>query len=65
MNVDVGDLGVLSVDDLGKLLQGGAPSLNVHEVDKDELEEDPALQGNWPLAHDAVHATKGRAKLTV
>jgi len=39
----VGNLGLVAVDDLGELLEGGALGLNVHEVDEDKLKEDPAL----------------------
>lgn len=38
------DLGVVAVDDLGQLLEGGALCLDVLEVDEGELEADPALQ---------------------
>lgn len=39
--IDVCDSGVLSVDDLGKLFQGRSTSLDVHEVDEDNLAENP------------------------
>ena len=42
-DVDVADLGLVAVDDLGQLLESGALGLDVHEEDEDELEEDPAL----------------------
>jgi hypothetical protein len=46
VDVDAGHVGVVAVDDLGELLEGRALGLDVHEVHKDELEEDPALRGN-------------------
>lgn len=42
VDADVGHLAVL-VEDLGKLLEGGAAGLDVEEVDEDELAEDPDL----------------------
>lgn len=42
-NVDVGNVGVVAVDDLGKLLESGTLGLDVHEEDEGELESDPAL----------------------
>lgn len=42
-DVDVGNVGLVAVDDLGELLESGALGLDVHEVDEAEFEEDPAL----------------------
>lgn len=42
VKVDAGNLSLVTVDDLGELLQGGALGLDIHEVDKGKLEEDPA-----------------------
>lgn len=42
-DVDVTDLSLITIDDLGQLLEGGALGLNVHEIHEAELEEDPAL----------------------
>ena len=39
----MGDLGLVAVNDLGELLEGGALGLDVHKEDEAELEEDPAL----------------------
>lgn len=41
VNVKVGDFGILTIEDLGELLERGALGLNVKEVDEEELEEDP------------------------
>ena len=43
VEVEVRDLGVVAVDDLGQLLERRAPGLDVHEVDEAQLQEDPAL----------------------
>ena len=43
LQVDVGDLGVLTVKDLGDLLECGSTGLDVEDGDKDEFKEDPAL----------------------
>ncbi len=45
MNVDTAHGGGVAVNDLGKLLEGRAARLDVHGVDEDELDEDPALRG--------------------
>ena len=45
VDVDLSDLGLVAIDDLGQLLEGGALGLNVHEVNEAQLEEDPALEG--------------------
>ena len=42
LKVDVGN-GVLTVEDLSDLLEGGSLGLNVDEVDPDELDEVPEL----------------------
>ena len=42
-DIDVGNIGVVTIDDLGELLESGALGLDVHEVDEGELESDPAL----------------------
>jgi len=41
LEADVGDLGIVAIDDLSQLLEGRALGLDVHEVDEDELEADP------------------------
>lgn len=45
VDVDMSDLGLVAIDDLGQLLEGGSLGLDVHEVDEAQLEEDPALEG--------------------
>jgi hypothetical protein len=43
VKVEVGNFGLVAIDDLGEFLESGATSLDVHLVDKAELEEDPDL----------------------
>lgn len=43
VEVEAGHGGFVAIDDLGQLLESRATGLDVHEVDEDELEEDPAL----------------------
>lgn len=43
VNIDVGNIGLVAIDDLGELLESGALGLDVHEEDEDELGGDPAL----------------------
>jgi hypothetical protein len=43
VDIDVANLGLITIDDLGELLEGGALGLNIHEVDEGEFEENPAL----------------------
>lgn len=43
VEVDVGDDGIGSVEDLGNLLEGRALGLDVEEVDEDELDKVPEL----------------------
>lgn len=43
VEVQLRDGGVVAVDDLGELLEGRALGLDVHDVDEDEFECDPAL----------------------
>ena len=43
VKVEAGNGGLVAIDDLGQLFESWAPGLDVHEVDKDKLEEDPAL----------------------
>jgi hypothetical protein len=43
LEVDVGNLRIITVEDLGDLLKGWATGLNVEDADEDKLEEDPAL----------------------
>jgi hypothetical protein len=43
LKIDVGNLSVFTIEDLGDLLKGGATGLDVEDTDEDELEEDPAL----------------------
>ncbi len=42
LHINVTDLGNVSVEDTGDLLESWAASLDVHEVDPDEFQEDPA-----------------------
>lgn len=63
VDVDAGHVGVVAVDDFGELLEGRALGLDVHEVHKDELEEDPALRGNGLAAEQM--SQWARQKLTV
>lgn len=51
VHVDLGDLGVLAVEDLGDLLERGAAGFDVEEVDEDEFEGDPALWWVQELAY--------------
>ena len=43
LNVDVSDLSLITIEDLGDLLKSGTTGLDVEDSDEDELEEDPAL----------------------
>jgi hypothetical protein len=43
LEINIGDLGVFTIEDLGDLLKGGAFGLDVEDADEDELEGDPAL----------------------
>jgi len=43
VEIDIGDDGLFSVEDLGNLLEGRALGLDVEEVDEDELGEVPDL----------------------
>jgi hypothetical protein len=43
LEIDVGNLSLITVEDLGNLLKSGSLSLDVENGDEDELEEDPAL----------------------
>jgi hypothetical protein len=43
LDIDVGDLSLITVEDLGDLLEGGSLGLDVEDADEDELEGDPAL----------------------
>lgn len=45
VEVDASNGGLVAIDDLGQLFESWTPGLDVHEVDEDELEEDPALLG--------------------
>ncbi len=49
VDVDAAHGGVVPVDDLGELLEGGTAGLDVHGVDEDELDENPALLPNQYL----------------
>jgi hypothetical protein len=44
LEIDVGNLSLITIEDLGDLLEGGALGLNVEDSDEDKLEEDPALK---------------------
>jgi hypothetical protein len=43
LEIDVGDLSVFTIEDLGDFFKSGATSLDVEDADEDEFEEDPAL----------------------
>jgi hypothetical protein len=45
LDIDVGNLSLLTVEDLGDLLEGGSLGLDVEDADEDELEGNPALSG--------------------
>jgi hypothetical protein len=44
ISVNVCDLSLVSIEDLGDLLEGRALGLNVEDSDEDEFEEDPDLR---------------------
>jgi hypothetical protein len=44
LEIDVGNLSLITVEDLSDLLEGGTLGLNVEDSDEDKLEEDPALE---------------------
>ena len=43
LKVDVSNLSLITIEDLGDLLESGAASLDVEYGDEDKFEEDPAL----------------------
>jgi hypothetical protein len=43
LNIDVSDLSLITIEDLGDLLKSGTTGLDVEDGDEDEFEEDPAL----------------------
>jgi hypothetical protein len=43
LKVDVGNLSLITIKNLGNFFEGGATSLNVEDRHEDELEENPAL----------------------
>jgi hypothetical protein len=43
LEIDAGNLSVVTVENLGNLLEGRATSLDVEDRHEDEFEEDPAL----------------------
>jgi hypothetical protein len=43
LNIDVSDLSLITIEDLGDLLKSGTTGLDVEDSDEDEFEEDPAL----------------------
>jgi hypothetical protein len=45
ISVNVCNLSLVSIEDLGDLLEGRALGLNVEDSDEDEFEEDPDLRG--------------------
>jgi hypothetical protein len=45
IGVNVCNLSLVSIEDLGDLLEGRALGLNVEDSDEDEFEEDPDLRG--------------------
>jgi hypothetical protein len=60
LEINIGHIGIITIEDLSQLLESGTPSLNVEEVDEAELDEDPNsvnqrqvpvvrkfLPGNW------------------
>lgn len=60
VEVQLRDGGVVAVDDLGELLEGGALGLDVHDVDEDELEGDPALRKREKWLVAVIFITLGR-----
>lgn len=64
-DVDVGNVGLVAVDDTGELLEGGSLGLDVHEVDEAEFEEDPALLAKELVFVVFVHFEESRGKHTV
>lgn len=44
LEIDVGNLSLITVEDLSDLLESGTLCLNVEDNDEDELEENPALE---------------------
>jgi len=66
-DVDVSDSSLVTIDDLGKLLKGGALGLNVHEVHEAELEEDPDLRvGESAIGQTLLSVSlAGQVRLTV
>ena len=43
LDVNVSDLGILAVEDLGDLLEGGALGLDIEEANEEEFDENPNL----------------------
>ena len=43
LNVDVSNLSVITIEDLGDLFKSGTTGLDVEDSDEDEFEKDPAL----------------------
>lgn len=43
LNVDVSNLSVITIEDLGDLFKSGTTGLDVEDSDEDEFEEDPTL----------------------
>ena len=41
LEINMRYLGIITIEDLSQLLEGGTPSLNVEEVDEAKLDEDP------------------------
>ena len=69
VNVDVGNIGFVAVDDTGKLLEGRALGFDVHEEDEGELAGNPALlfqlSVRAPFVSVGVLGKKRKEKLTV
>lgn len=43
LNVDVSNLSLITIEDLGDLFKSGTTGLDVEDSDEDEFKEDPAL----------------------
>lgn len=63
-DIEVRNIGLVAIDDLDKLLEGRAPSLDVHEVHEDEFGKDPALR-RLQLATSRYNKAAGDQRLTV
>lgn len=64
LQVDLSD-GLLTIEDLGDLFEGGAVGLDVDEVDEDELDKVPELFDIDSLANDPEWRSVMCDRLTV